>query len=151
MKRYLIPGLIFSFLVILDQFFKYLVIMSLSSDDHLTILPGILWLTCVRNTGAAFGLAKGISFYISVVGILGLAIIFFWYADLIFKYRYGAYGASILAAGALGNLIDRLKFGYVIDYLDVGFWPVFNFADICITIGVVSILIMFLKELKEKC
>lgn len=151
LKRYSFVGIIFLSLVILDQLFKYVASIYLTADEPLIIIPGILWLTYVKNTGAAFGLAKGLSFYLSIFGLLSLALIFFWYAEMILKYSYGVYGASILAAGAFGNLIDRLRLGYVIDYLDVGFWPVFNFADVCITIGIALILIIFLKELKEKC
>lgn len=150
MKRYLVFGFVFFVLLVLDQVLKYLVSVYLPEDRSVVVIPGILWLTYVKNTGVAFGLAKGFSFYLSLFGLVGMALIFFLQADVILKHNYGLYGASILSAGAIGNLIDRLRFGYVIDYLDLGFWHVFNFADVCITVGIVLILLIFFKELQNK-
>lgn len=130
--------------VILDQLFKYLVQRSMYLGQSIPLLNGLLKLTYVRNTGAAFSLFVGFSPYLAVVGAAVIAAVIY------FHYRYRFYnsflqtGLALVLGGSLGNLIDRIFRSYVVDYIDLTIWPVFNFADIMINLGVILIALKLL-------
>ena len=124
----------------LDQYLKKIVQLRLSVGETIPIIENILHITFVTNTGAAFGLFKnGTLLFI----IISLAAILFTLILIVMSIRKREFlskpifnfGLILITSGALGNLIDRLKFGYVIDFIDVRIWPVFNIADSSITIG----------------
>ncbi len=142
--------LLASVIVIIDQSLKYLVHKLMYLGQSIPLLDGILKLTYVRNTGAAFSLFVGFSPYLIGVGVVVmLVVIYFHYRVPPQNYVLQAGLAGILG-GALGNLIDRVLRSYVIDYLDIGVWPVFNFADIMINAGVILIAFnLFMKEKKN--
>ena len=100
------------------------------------IIPSILHLTHVQNTGAAFGIFQG---YPQAFAVLA-AVVAVWVVVELTRKRPRAWpadtGLLLILGGSLGNLIDRIRFGYVIDFIDVRVWPVFNLADSAITIGV---------------
>jgi signal peptidase II len=134
-------------IIALDQITKYLVISYMGPFDSVKLSP-FLHLVNVRNTGAAFGMFKNFSssFFI---GISTGAIIFvIW---LLFKNKYNLFGLSLVLGGAIGNLIDRMRYGKVIDFIDFSVgsfhWPAFNVADSCLTIG---IIVIFLTSLFRK-
>ncbi len=103
---------------------------------------GFFRLTHIRNTGAAFGLFQGQSFPLTVVALVGIAALL---AYALFIYRHfplldnklGKSALGLVLGGTVGNLIDRLRFGGVTDFIDFGFWPAFNIADSAIVIGVI--------------
>ena len=104
------------------------------------LLPPVLHLTYVQNTGAAFGLFKGQQLLFIGVSVAVIA----W---IVWELRRGrSFGGTALWAcglilgGAIGNLIDRLRLGYVIDFLDLRVWPVFNVGDSAITVGVALLI-----------
>jgi signal peptidase II len=123
--------------VVLDQFSKYFILETFGLGQSLPILPPIFHLTLVHNTGIAFGLFQNSPFVLTtLIAVCVLALLFFSYK--IFKkssYEQIAYG--LILGGAIGNLIDRVRFGWVVDFLDFRIWPVFNLADSGITIGVI--------------
>jgi len=108
------------------------------------VWPGVFHLTLVNNAGAAFGLWKDSGVFLAVFSAVSFLII----AVYLFKRpgRPHAFAWSLIAGGALGNLVDRVAYGYVIDYLDLGVWPVFNFADACICLGVAWIVFRFMAR-----
>jgi signal peptidase II len=134
--------------VILDQITKYLVSNYLSPVDSIEIFP-FLHIVHVWNTGSAFGMFKnlGSSFFI-LVSIVAIIIVIY----LLNKSTYNRFGLSLILGGALGNLIDRVRFGKVFDFLDFSVgdfhWPAFNVADSSLTIGmsVVFFLVLIKKE-----
>ena len=105
---------------------------------------GFFRFTHVQNTGAAFGLFQGQSFALTIVNLVGLAAFLFF---ILFYYRrfpylhntLGKIALGLVPGGIVGNLIDRLRFGYVTDFINFGFWPAFNIADAA---GVVGIIIL---------
>ncbi len=119
-----------------DQLTKWLVRMSLSPGQSLPFIPGILHLTYVQNTGAAFGLFQGHPAVFVVVSILVAGWVTLELVRSQHPTRLTTLALSFMLAGALGNLIDRVRFGYVVDFLDLRVWPVFNLADSVITISV---------------
>lgn len=101
----------------------------------------------VQNTGAAFGLFQNNAFFLGIISIaVAIALIVYCAIGRVhYKLPY-----FLLIAGALGNGIDRIFRGFVIDFIDLGWWPVFNIADIAITIGVLLLLIKELFHSKKK-
>ncbi len=96
----------------------------------------------IHNTGAAFGLFQGHSFALTIVALVGIAVILL-YALFIYRHfpisdnRLGKSALGLVLGGTVGNLIDRLHLGYVTDFIDVGVWPAFNVADSAIVVGVI--------------
>lgn len=134
---------------VIDQFLKYLVHRFMYLGQSITLLDGIK-LTYVRNTGAAFSLFTGFFAYLSVIGIIVvLAVIYFHHKIPKNKYCLQTALAFILG-GSLGNLIDRIFRSYVIDYIDLSVWPVFNLADIMINLGIFLVVIQLIKKEKKR-
>lgn len=131
--------------LLLDQISKLLVVQLLARK--VTIVPGFLVLRYVGNPGAAFGFFANYTLFLAVLITLtlGLATLA-GYNKLKAAAVHWQWGAGLLFGGALGNLIDRLRFGHVVDFIDLGFWPVFNIADTAIVLGAVFIALGLLKE-----
>ncbi|MFH1387432.1 MAG: signal peptidase II [bacterium] len=150
--------MLFYFIVFLiitvDQLLKYLVHYYIHLGQSIQIINNILKLTYVRNTGAAFSLFVGYSSGLAAISLMVvIAIIYFHYKKP--NDRLLQLGLASLLGGSLGNLVDRLTRGFVVDYIDFGFWPVFNFADIMINVGVAilaySILIGGRNHASDNC
>ena len=150
MKKYGLFFLAVLMIYILDQLTKYWVIVSLPLHESIPVLEGFFHLTHIRNPGAAFGFLAGMdplfrSVFFIAANILAMGLIFFY----LFKKTGQGYsllilGLSMVMAGALGNLTDRLRFGEVVDFLDFFLgswhWPAFNVADASITTGALLIV-----------
>lgn len=142
-------------LVIVDQLLKIWVLSSLAGlGSSVMLIPGLLQLTYVENRGAAFGIMQG---RVGILSLLTLAVIIFCIVLLIRKVhnRMAATSLALIVAGGLGNLIDRVFRGFVVDFLDVSplfSFPVFNFADCCVVIGTILLLIylFFFDETAKK-
>jgi signal peptidase II len=139
--------LAFSILTI-DQIIKLVVANSMALGQTIPLF-GIVQLTYVRNTGAAFSLFSGFSPFLTVISIIVIIAVIYFHYKIPAKSTMLQIGLAYILGGSLGNLIDRLFRGYVIDYINFTFWPVFNFADIMINLGVLLIIIqIFIKERK---
>lgn len=136
--------------VALDQVVKWLVQGRLALGESLEVIPGFLHLTRVHNTGAAFGFLNGIDFAFkgvvlavaSTAALIGLAV---YAAVLSPEEKLAKLGLSFVIGGAVGNLIDRVRTGYVLDFVDAfwrgwHFWA-FNVADAAITVGVALMIL----------
>lgn len=138
-------------IIILDQLTKQMAISSLKSGPSISVLGNFLRLTYVENRGAAFGiLANQRLFFIVVTSIVVILIagVLVVKRDMLFSLT--KISMYMVVAGAIGNLIDRIRFGYVVDFIDIRFgsfynFPVFNIADISIVIGtfILTVLILF--------
>ncbi len=132
------------FILFLDQLTKFIVTKELTVGQSIPFLEGILHFTLIHNRGAAFGILKGqVPFFILTSGI-AVALI----AINLKKNKRALYSLSLslILAGALGNLIDRLFLGYVVDFIDFRIWPVFNIADSAITVGAILLGYSILKS-----
>lgn len=133
-------------IVFCDQLIKFMIHKNMLLGQSLPLIGNFLKLTYVRNTGAAFSLFVGFSSYLAVIGIIvSLVVLYFHHRAPSKDFLIQAALASILG-GSLGNLIDRLFRFYVIDYLDLTAWPVFNLADIMINIGVILLIIRLFSQ-----
>ena len=132
-------------LVGLDQLVKAWAYAGL--DERITVIPGLFYLTYLENTGAAFGLFQGRAFVLGLVSIVILAFVLYLLLSGKAKGRVLIWGLCLVLAGGVGNLIDRLARGFVIDYLDFsalfGF-PIFNLADCFVVVGTVLMMVHIL-------
>ena len=147
-KFNLILFFLFLTLVILDQVTKALVINFFNLYDSVALLP-IINLTFVVNYGFAFGLLNNPSLNQILVSLVILAIIlYFLYLLIKTQDKIFQLTLTLILAGALGNFIDRIFRGFVIDFIDIYIgkyhWPAFNIADSCITVGFVILMINIL-------
>jgi signal peptidase II len=134
-------------IVVADQITKYIAIDELGPDAGrpiVTVIPGILDFRYVENTGAAFGIFQDSTtalIFISI-GVVVLLAVVFWKLILYSKLLAFAFGLQF--GGAIGNLIDRIRLGYVVDFVDGPIFPVFNVADAGITVGVTILAVVLL-------
>lgn len=148
--------LIVALLVILDQGAKLLTVLKLKGNSAFPVFKGIFELTYVENTGVAFGIFANKQYgpiLLSILtGIIFLLILYFWYKlPLTKKYDTIRFVLLFLIAGALGNLIDRVRLGYVIDMLHF-YWfefPVFNLADIYVVAGSLILILLVMTKYKD--
>lgn len=119
-------------------------------EDHLVIgqrveVLGPLELTLAHNSGVAFGLAGGAGIGLVLVTLAALAVVTYLFAKN--PTRPGMWVAvGFVAGGALGNLVDRVRAGHVTDFIHVGFWPDFNLADVSISVGVILLVLLYLRD-----
>jgi signal peptidase II len=124
---------------VLDQLTKSAVVATLAVGESRPILGDVLRLSHIRNTGAAFGLLRGFGGVIALAATVGVIV----FAAIVVRQPpvLTGLGAALVAAGATGNLIDRIfRGGGVVDFVDFKFWPAFNVADSAITIGAILLL-----------
>ena len=143
-NKYLQVGSIVGIVLVLDQITKYVIQTHVRLNDSITVVPGFFNITHVRNKGAAFGILSTLpefwrsAFFITVTLVAVAAI-----SALIMKTheRLLVYAFSLIAGGAIGNVVDRIRYGEVVDfiqwYIKLYYWPSFNVADSAISIGVV--------------
>jgi signal peptidase II len=129
----------------LDQLSKFLITKNLLLDQSMPVIKGIFHLTLIHNRGAAFGILKNQTNLFILTALFAIVLSYFGLKDQKHKRLYRL-SLNLMLAGALGNLIDRLFFGYVIDFLDFRIWPVFNIADSAITIGAILLGIFILSQ-----
>jgi signal peptidase II len=134
------------FIFILDQLAKFIINKTLNPNQSIPIIKNVFHLTLVYNRGAAFGIFKNQTLFFIVASILAIIFIYFNLRDSSPKSKLYILALSLIAGGTLGNLIDRLLLGYVIDFLDFRIWPVFNLADSAITIGAILLGYSMLRE-----
>ena len=140
--------ILISILVILiDRWTKLFFYKFLSTRGTLPIIPGFLHFTLTKNSGITFGLLQGKTFIVTLIPTITIIFGIWWY---VFKAedRFTRFAISLIIGGGAGNLIDRIQYGYVIDFIDVrGIWPfIFNFADMCVVIGFSLLILKILIE-----
>ena len=129
-------------IVIIDQILKLLTVSNLKGNEDISLLNWLIKFTYVENRGAAFGIMQGAKYLFILLVIL--LLIFYLYVMIKRKFdsKMLIWGLSLIVGGGIGNAIDRLFLGYVVDYIKLSFFsPVCNFADYCITAGTVLVLI----------
>ena len=135
--------LVASILFILDRVTKIVAVSNMSYGQSIKILPNIFHFTFVLNNGTAFGLFKGANSALAVLSVLVITLIIFYVLKN--KAVANSLALGLILGGAIGNLFDRMRFGYVIDFIDLHLWPVFNVADSCITVGAVLLFVMIIR------
>lgn len=131
---------------ILDRLSKLWIVDHMALYESIDIVPHVMSITYILNRGAAFGILENqISFFIAVVALLTVAVAFFWKRIQNFS-KLGQTAVALVIGGAMGNVYDRITQSAVVDFINFHFWPIFNIADIAITLGVIILMIIILKE-----
>ena len=146
MKRLTIYSLVF---LIIDLLIKIIVINFMELYDTIKIIPGFFNITYVRNTGAAFSILEDSRIFFIVITFIALIVIYLFLLKDKVLNKYQTFLYSMLIGGIVGNLVDRIIYGYVIDYLSFNIFgysfPVFNIADSFI---VISVILLVLNEMR---
>lgn len=140
------PLLLSLLTVLLDQVSKYFVVRYLPLGETLYLLGYALRLEHVRNTGVSFGQLQNFSAVVTIFGLVTVGLLFIGYPYLLTPARWANAALGLIIGGAVGNLIDRVitawRYGlneaYVVDFIGVSIWPVFNVADSALTVGAIA-------------
>ena len=137
-------------IVVLDQATKFLVIRKLPLYEDVPLISGLLSLQHVRNSGAVFGFLSGSTipgkpYLFALMSAIALAALAYYARTIPREERFPRFALSLVIGGAIGNLIDRVRFGYVVDFVKMYWenhvWPNYNVADSAISIGLVLLVI----------
>lgn len=136
------------FLVLLaaDQILKYWVTQNLDLYESMPLIPGLVELKYIQNTGGGWSILSDYTWLLSFLTSVILVVVLVLLVRGIVRHPLGRWGCVLLLAGGLGNLIDRFRLGYVVDMFNFQFmsYPVFNVADICVVCGVILLVIYYL-------
>jgi signal peptidase II len=144
-KKHLLFLSIMIFLVIFDQITKLIVIKKIAYQDVIEIIPSILDFTYVINTGAGFSLFKDFTLFLTIISIVFIVILGYFYFNNNGN-NYEIISIILLLSGAFGNLIDRIFRKGVVDFISIGWWPTFNLADSFITIGAIIYIYLIIFD-----
>ena len=151
-SRRVLPFILAGLVLIIDQVTKYIVMMDMSYGQSVSIIGNYLRITFITNPNALFGISLGDRFpYPLLTTIVAIVIVVLILTERS-AFLTGAYG--LILGGAIGNLIDRLRIGEVIDFIDAGVknlrWPTFNIADSAVTIGIILMLWFTLLQKRKE-
>ena len=144
-KNIILISIISALIVILDQKTKFLISKSLELGQKINIIPNVLNINYILNTGAGFGILKNTNLFLIFASIIIIGIIIYNYKKIPIE-RFPQIMISFILGGAIGNLIDRIFRQQVIDFIDFIIWPSFTVADSVISIGAVGLIIYFWKK-----
>lgn len=143
-------GILSIFFVVIDQVIKLIVKSNIGLNTDIKIIDNFFYLSHVHNDGAAFSMFSGNIIFLIIITIIALVAIYMIFIKDKKLSNIYIILISMLIGGILGNFIDRIVYNYVIDYLSFiifdYYFPVFNFADICIVVSIISIVILEFKE-----
>lgn len=145
--------LLFAAFLASDMWVKHWTVEVLKEVGSMEVIPGFLALTYAENKGAAFSMLSGARWFFIVVAAIFIGILWYMYKKNYFTTWWSKLGAVMIVAGTVGNAIDRVRYGYVVDMFEVLFikFAIFNVADIFITVGAVFFLLyMFVIEFDDK-
>ena len=136
------------FLVLLaaDQILKYWVTQNLDLYESMPLIPGLVELKYIQNTGGGWSILSDYTWLLSLLTSIILVVVLILLIKGIIRHPLGRWGCVLLLAGGLGNLIDRFRLGYVVDMFNFQFmdFPVFNIADICVVCGMALAAVYYL-------
>ena len=158
-KKYLLLGVTTGLILLLDQITKFYVDSSMRLHETIPVIQGLFSITYVRNPGAAFGfladaspLFRSIFFVAVTILAIILVVHYIWKSKA--EEPFLTFALSLILSGAVGNLIDRVRLGEVIDFLDVYIgsyhWPAFNVADSAISVGAVIVFIEITRRGRQR-
>lgn len=147
-KRYFfcIPSLLGGISVFLiDQLTKMWAETTLKNQESFPIFKKILSFDLLHNTGAAFGILSSENLILTILGVVASVLVVFTGMTSV-NNRLRAYSMALLLGGVLGNLVDRIRLGHVVDFIALSFWPTFNLADIALVVGCLMLVIDILRK-----
>lgn len=153
MKKNLFYYILIASIIIADQVTKTIVAKTINLYSSVTVIPGLINLNHIHNRGAILGLfskngSSAVYILLTIASLLALSFVVYYFLKTPFSERIMKISLSLILAGALGNQIDRIFKGYVIDFIDVyvkrWHWPIFNIADFSISTGAILLLFVLL-------
>jgi signal peptidase II len=158
-KKYTKLAIVAGFIVLTDQISKTFILKNVPKHESIPIIKGFFDITHIRNPGGAFGLMSNMSpifrtVVFLIISSLAVGLILYFYKKTPSSQPLLATGFALIFGGAIGNLIDRVRFGNVVDFLDIYLanfhWPAFNIADSAITVGIfIFIFHLLFKKLPD--
>ena len=145
-KKYAVIISIGFIIVFSDQLTKFLIKQNLQLNQSIPVIKNILHLTYITNTGSAFGLFKGFNWFFILFSLVVIIVIFYFINQIKNNEKMMRISVSLVLGGTIGNLIDRIAYGAVIDFIDFRIWPVFNIADSAVTIGIIILIVLLWKN-----
>ena len=145
--------LIFILGMLLDYVTKIWAIGTLKGQPDITVIEGFFDFSYLENRGAAFGIFQGRVYLLAFVTIIIMVVLFVMYQKTKKKTKLLTISTALIMTGAIGNLIDRLRYGFVVDFIswhwkNTYYFPTFNVADICITVGTGLLILYIIKEVE---
>ena len=138
-----------SLVIIIDQATKYWIQSRMAYGESAPVIREVFHITYILNPGAAFGILENKTWFFIAVALILLVGVAYLYPRLPANQPIVKLGAGLLVGGAIGNLIDRVRIGYVVDFFDFRIWPIFNIADMGIVCGVGCIIFTIIFIYKE--
>jgi len=145
-NKYIFIFLTALIVILIDQISKYLIKINFELNQSLSIINNIFHLTYITNSGAGFGIFQQQKFLLILISIIVIGFIFYYLPRIKKKEKLLQVFVGFILGGTIGNLVDRVAYGYVIDFLDFRIWPIFNFADSFVSVGVLGLIIYFWKK-----
>lgn len=129
-----------------DQVVKAIVVRHLYLHDSIVVIPEFFSITRIHNNGIAFGLFQDrLPEVFTIITLMSMLAVLYFYLTISPRSTLLTVGCSLILGGALGNLIDRFRLGYVVDFINFGVWPAFNLADSAVSIGVFLLMVSFFR------
>lgn len=142
----MIYGLLIILGIVLDQLVKLLVALRLPLGGGFELLPGLLQIHYVQNTGAAWSIFSNSTLGLAVFSVVMAVFLGAWLWRTPKEQPWRRVALALMLAGAFGNMIDRFRLGYVVDFIQLPHWPVFNIADILLCVGVALLAVLLAAE-----
>lgn len=137
-------------IVVIDQVTKMLIKYHMELDQYVTIVGKYIRFHYIMNPGMAFGIQIGEKLFFTIFASIASIVILIFLFRLKEDHFWTRIALASILGGAIGNLIDRIAFGKVLDFVEIGPWPIFNFADVAVTFGMVILILIVFLEKKEK-
>ncbi|MCF6515060.1 signal peptidase II [Lactobacillus sp. S2-2] len=146
-KRILFSSILIILLILLDQLSKYWINKNIKINESINIVDNLFSITNIRNYGAAWSILQGQTIFLFLTSIVALFIFIYFLIKKINKLPY-LIALTLAISGTIGNFIDRIRFGFVTDMIQLDFinFPIFNFADSCMVIGMIILVYAILKD-----
>lgn len=145
-NKYILISSITLIIILIDQITKFLINANFQLNQSFPLIKNILHLTYIQNFGAGFGILQNQQWILIFVSLFVIGVIYYYIDRIKEKEILLQVLVGFVLGGTIGNLIDRLIYGFVIDFLDFRIWPVFNIADSFVTIGVIGLIIYLWRK-----
>ena len=146
-KKYILVFSISLFVALLDQLTKFFIRKNFQLNESIPIIKNIFHFTYVTNSGSAFGLFKNLNLFFTFFAMMVIIAIFYCLQRKINeKERFLQIAVGLLLGGTIGNLVDRLSYGHVVDFIDFRIWPVFNVADSAVTTSIILLIVLLWEK-----
>jgi|TARA_Y100000034_G_C6754665_1_gene335700 signal peptidase II len=145
-NKYMVVFLAALIIVLIDQIAKFLIKTNFQLNQNLPIVKNFFHLRYIHNFGAGFGILQQQTWILIFISITVIGVIFYYLDRISDKEILPQIFVGFVLGGTIGNLIDRIAYGFVIDFLDFRVWPIFNFADSFVTIGVIGVIVYLWKK-----